>query len=108
MSIRMQRPMVRPANLSIARSSPKQAAPQYGTADHKRWRAAVIARANGRCQGDGPHSTGPLIADHIVELRDGGQQLDLSNGQALCPACHGRKTNRERARRQRGEKSETH
>ena len=101
MSIRMQQPFVRVADTSIAKMAPKVAAPVYQTADHKRWRQLVIARSGGRCQGKGPHSASRLYADHIVEIRDGGAPLDLANGQALCAACHTRKTNEARASRMR-------
>ena len=33
-----------------------------------------------------------LFADHIVELRDGGNPFELANGQALCGSCHTIKT----------------
>jgi 5-methylcytosine-specific restriction protein A len=33
-----------------------------------------------------------MYADHIVELRDGGQPFDLRNGQCLCAVHHERKT----------------
>lgn len=35
--------------------------------------------------------------DHIVPIRSGGAKLNFSNLQALCKACHTRKTLRERA-----------
>lgn len=79
---------------------PKEADPHYRTPEHRAWAAAVIRRAGGMCQGPGCGRTGVrLFADHIQELRDNGAPLDLGNGQALCGACHGAKTARERARR---------
>lgn len=79
-----------------AKLSPKQADPHYATAEHRAWRDAVLKRAGMRCEGvvDGERCGrgGRLYADHIVERRDGGADLDLTNGQALCPACHSRKT----------------
>ncbi len=80
---------------------PKRADPYYNSPEHKAWAAAVIARAGGMCQGEGCGRTGVrLYADHIVELRDGGDRLDLANGQALCGRCHSGKTARRRAERQ--------
>lgn len=78
----------------------KTALPFYLTPEHRAWRALVIARAGGRCQGsDCGHEGVRLFADHIVEIRDGGVRLDPANGQALCGSCHGLKTAAERRRR---------
>jgi 5-methylcytosine-specific restriction enzyme A len=76
---------------SIAKVPPKTADAHYLTPEHKAWRLAVLKRAAFKCQGPGPHN-GPLHADHITEIRDGGDPLDPMNGQALCQACHNRKT----------------
>ena len=91
----------------VARQAPrigvaKVTDPHYLTAEHQAWRAAVIARAGGRCQDPaciGTAASARLFADHIRELRDGGAALDLANGRALCGACHTRKTLAARARR---------
>lgn len=72
--------------------------PHYATAAHRDWRAAVLARAGHACQGCGRRGV-RLYADHIVELRDGGAALDVSNGQALCATCHSTKTAAARAAR---------
>src|SRR5690606_8776180 len=48
-------------------------------------------------------STKRVIGDHIVERKDGGADLDESNVELLCAACHNRKTAQARARRARGE-----
>lgn len=94
-----------PARFATARTSclatpPKKADPHYGTPEHKAWSAAVIARANGTCQGDDCARSGVrMFADHIVEKRDGGALLDLKNGRALCGSCHTRKTLSARASR---------
>lgn len=83
-------------------SAPKTADAHYASPEHKKWRAAVIARAGGACQGGGCGARGVrLFADHIVELRDGGEPFALDNGQALCGSCHSSKTARERTARQR-------
>ncbi|NKC30194.1 HNH endonuclease signature motif containing protein [Falsiroseomonas selenitidurans] len=87
----------------VARPQPKRADPIYATPDHARWRAEVVRRSGGQCQAPGCGRTGiRLFADHIVELRDGGAPFDPANGQALCGACHSRKTAAARAARQRG------
>jgi hypothetical protein len=83
---------------------PKAADARYLTPEHKAWAKAVIRRAGRRCQDplhkpQSAHQSTRLFADHIVELRDGGAPLDLSNGMARCGSCHTRKTMAERARR---------
>lgn len=76
----------------------RQDDPHYQTVEHKQWRDAVIARAGRRCQWPGCGAVGGrMFADHIVELRDGGDPLDLANGQCLCPSHHQFKTARQRA-----------
>lgn len=42
-----------------------------------------------------------MFADHIVERRDGGAELDLANGRCLCGSHHSRVTAAARVRRQR-------
>ncbi len=89
-----------PFRLKVA---PKEVEPHYQSPEHREWRAAVIKRAGGICQGRGcGRSDTRLFADHIVELKDGGAPLALSNGQALCGACHQAKTARARAKRMAG------
>ena len=80
--------------------SPKRADPHYATPEHAAWRAQVLRAAHYRCEGLGCGAAGVrLFADHVVELRDGGKALDPANGQALCGACHARKTAAARAQR---------
>ena len=53
----------------------------------------MLKRAGFRCQICGKIDTGrPLHADHIKPIAEGGEKLDLQNGQALCHSCHSRKT----------------
>ena len=40
-----------------------------------------------------------LIADHIVERKDGGEDFDPNNIQCLCIGCHNAKTAKARAKR---------
>jgi 5-methylcytosine-specific restriction enzyme A len=70
----------------------------------KEWRAtaARVKRRDGyacvRC-GSGQR----LIADHIVERKDGGADLDEANLETLCGDCHAKKTAEARKRRARGQ-----
>ncbi len=94
------RPRLAARDTRTVMPAPKAAAAHYQTAEHAAWRASVIARAGGACQHCG-RSGVRLFADHVIELRDGGALLDPANGQALCGACHSRKTAAARAARQR-------
>lgn len=40
------------------------------------------------------------IVDHIVEIKDGGARYDTDNLQALCDACHNKKTSAARKSRE--------
>jgi len=39
------------------------------------------------------------MVDHIREIKDGGERLDMENLQSLCHSCHSRKSMKERNRR---------
>lgn len=104
--IAMLKPRVAMLDTALAPPPPKTTDAWYGTPEHKAWAAEVIRRAAGRCQ-DRAHRGGHgrrLVADHIVEKRDGGDLLDPANGMARCWSCHTRKTNQQRALRHRGER----
>jgi hypothetical protein len=77
-------PLVTPSS-----ALPKATEPYYVTAEHKRWAADVKARSGGRCAHCGK-VTKRLVADHIHEIRDGGDPK--GPGQALCWPCHTTKT----------------
>lgn len=69
------------------------------------WRALVarLKRQRGaRCQRPGCGSAKRIIADHIIERKDGGADLDPANIELLCHACHQVKTAAARARRAAG------
>lgn len=68
----------------LAAARPTVAARGYG-AEHRRWRAFVLARDRYcvRCLAAGL-IVPAVIADHIVPIRQGGARFDLSNGQGLC------------------------
>lgn len=98
-------PTLRPAlgaiSTAAAKPQPKVKDAHYYTPDHRAWSRSVIARAGHACQHCGRTNT-RLFADHITELQDGGAPFDPANGQALCGACHTRKTVAARADRMRG------
>jgi 5-methylcytosine-specific restriction enzyme A len=52
---------------------------------------AVEHRDGFTCQKCGTRDV-RLVADHIIQIDDGGAPLDLTNGMTLCMACHNRKT----------------
>jgi 5-methylcytosine-specific restriction protein A len=82
------------------RPAPKTADPFYQS---KEWRALVgrLKRQRGAwCQRCG--STDRVIADHIVERKDGGAELDPGNIELLCAAHHNKKTAQAKTRRARG------
>ena len=97
----MSRLIVARLPLAPIRSAPvKIADPFYASSAYRAWRRIVIDRAGGRCEAPGCGRVDRrMFADHIVERRDGGADLDMANGQCLCGACHTRKTAAERARR---------
>lgn len=73
----------------------------YRSQAHTTWAKDVKRRDNYTCQACGvrygqihPKTGKPvwLIADHIVEIRDGGSATDIANGRTLCAVCHGTKT----------------
>lgn len=72
------------------------------TAAHKRWAAAVMRRAGGRCQIQLAGCTGRAQhADHIQPVAEGGAEFDVANGQGACTSCHDVKTAEEAARGRR-------
>jgi 5-methylcytosine-specific restriction enzyme A len=104
--LRTLAPLVRPIDTRTVPILGKQKDPLCDTKAFRDWRAAVLKHANFRCEAiiNGHRCTKAvpfhhLVADHVVELRDGGQAFDVNNGQALCRACHVRKTSLARAKR---------
>ncbi|KZL06383.1 HNH endonuclease signature motif containing protein [Pseudovibrio sp. Ad26] len=80
---------------SRLRKAPKAVDPFYLTAEWKAL-AKYIKQLRGyvceMCGKDFSKRQHKLIADHIVERKDGGADLDPGNIQCLCTWCHNRKT----------------
>jgi hypothetical protein len=94
------------ANTRIVKLSPRLLDPAYSSPEFKAWRTQVIAHAGYQCEAIDHGQRCPkakpehrLFADHIIELRDGGELLDLNNGQCLCGEHHTLKTMAARAQR---------
>jgi 5-methylcytosine-specific restriction protein A len=78
--------------------SPPKFAEQFYLSREWRSLVASVKRERGNyCQRCG--STHRVAADHIVERRDGGLELDASNIELLCQPCHNAKTKRQAAAR---------
>ena len=76
-------------DIGRVKRAPKVADAVYRTPEHRAWAKAVIRRDGFRCRYCGSRKN--LVADHIVEVKDGGAALDIDNGQCLCVACNTRK-----------------
>lgn len=86
----------------------KTADPFYLTPEYRVWREAVVARASRQCEwvehGERCTKSEPrhrMFADHVHEVRDGGDRYAVSNGMCLCGRHHTIKTARARAERMR-------
>ena len=86
-------PSIRTLDIRVAPQAPKKADAELLTPEHRAWRQTTLDRAGWRCEwtDDRGHrcirsrATGDrMIADHIVERKDGGSALDPRNGQCLC------------------------
>ena len=78
-------------------SAPKVALPFYQSPEWRNLRDSVIKARGKQCEAC--PARGFVIADHKVEIRDGGAALDPSNIKLLCAKCHGRKTAKARRAR---------
>jgi 5-methylcytosine-specific restriction protein A len=93
-------PRLTPLDTRRVKPPPKTVEPFYTLPEYRVWRAEVIRRAQGRCQWPGcGRAERRMYADHIIERKDGGADLDPANGQCLCHKHHGLKTAAARNRR---------
>src|SRR5262245_12066888 len=104
--LRTLAPLVRVLTTRTPKLPLRQSDPIYTTPEFQVWRAQVVASAGGRCEAvDHGHRCSRarpehrMYADHIIELKDGGQPFDIDNGQCLCASHHEIKTMAARARR---------
>lgn len=88
------------------RTLPKPVDATYRCSSYREWRQLVFARAGGRCEvvedGQRCSRAAPdyrMYADHVVEIRDGGERFDPANGRLKCASHHVRKTAAARANR---------
>lgn len=100
------KPRVPTADLRKVRPGPKRADPELLTPEHRAWREAVLRRAGDRCEWiengvrcERVAQKDRLVADHIIERKDGGALYDTANGQCLCVAHNTLKGVRARAAR---------
>jgi 5-methylcytosine-specific restriction endonuclease McrA len=84
MKLRMQRPLITAANLSIVKVPEKTADPFYSSAEWRVLRLACLKRDRFRCQAPGCTNKAN-VADHIVSRHNGGKN-ELSNLRSLCSA----------------------
>jgi len=71
----------------------------YRSPEWVAFREAIVSERGRRCEKC--LAIGPVVADHIVEIRDGGEIYARRNIQLLCLPCHNTKT--AEARRTRNE-----
>lgn len=76
----------------------KKVLPFYQSPEWKALVARVIKLRGRACQDCGSKS-GRIYADHVVELKDGGQPLEALNIRLRCATCHGAKTELRRRER---------
>lgn len=104
--MRTLKPLVKLFDSRAIKPPAKVADPIYATPEYKAFRTAVMKRAGWRCevveQGQRCRDRYPahrMYADHLKELRDGGDPFDPANGMCKCASHHTRKTVAERAAR---------
>jgi len=72
----------------------KQADPFYLSPAWRRFRDWYLANHPlcEQCEREGRGAVPAVMVDHIVELRDGGEELTEANAMSLCSKCHSIKT----------------
>lgn len=85
---RKPRLAARPSRLAAA---PKKALAFYLKPEWRVLVSRLIAKRGRKCEKCGAQGV-RIYGDHVVELKDGGAELDEGNIELLCAPCHGRKT----------------
>lgn len=89
------------ASLPLRVSTPPKRAESFYQSKEWRVLCAEVKRERGKaCQRCG--STDRVVADHIIERKDGGADLDKGNIELLCHAHHAEKTALARGQRAKG------
>jgi 5-methylcytosine-specific restriction endonuclease McrA len=102
--IRQQPPRISTESTRITKRRDKQTLPFYRTQRWKDFVAMLIRKRGRQCQNRHCQRSGVMtriFADHIVEIRDGGELFDETNIQLLCGSCHSKKTLQVRGERSR-------
>jgi 5-methylcytosine-specific restriction endonuclease McrA len=69
----------------------------YQTKEWADFRSAIVKERGRRCEKCG--AIGPVVADHIQEVRDGGALYERRNIMLMCLPCHNSKTAESRVER---------
>jgi 5-methylcytosine-specific restriction enzyme A len=85
-------------DLTTAKVPVKRADPFYLTPAWRSLMTDIIKQRGRQCQECGRINC-RIFGDHIIELKDGGAELDPANIKLLCGMCHSRKTAARRADR---------
>lgn len=74
-------------------SAPKETDPFYLSPRWRRFRAWYLGKhpTCQQCEQE-QRLTPAVMVDHIIEIKDGGQQIAEENAQSLCWKCHGIKS----------------
>jgi 5-methylcytosine-specific restriction protein A len=91
-------PRLKPIDTRRVKPPSKETDSFYNSEAWKEVRESVLQRDRYACVRCGRIMT-RLFVDHIIEIKDGGQQLDPINLQTLCGSCHTTKTHAARIQR---------
>jgi 5-methylcytosine-specific restriction enzyme A len=96
--MRTLKPRLAVVSTARAAAPTKKADPFYTTAAWRTLMAKLIRTRGRQCEKCGRIDC-RLFGDHVIELQDGGAELDPRNVMLLCGSCHTTKTAAARAAR---------